>query len=575
MTYNINNFNLDGEYIIINGWATTNRHQDLTGNNTHEFSMTLTNGNDVKTYVATLKYADKTRLMRATEDVNHCSGYYNTGVCHYNYTYAGFEFKIPISDLKADKEYSIKLRIYEKLINKGYQLSIYALGIDNTYEKNGIKYQLYSDIHKTNVTLTASDLFVRSGPGQNYSIRSANFSCSSNGKTLFWYPYGFYNNIIGARQNNPGAIDSELWINLGFKFGSCANGKARAVSGSNDNGWVPWVYTIGSGVPAVIKTVSLNTVSIDELKTYTAEKDSYTKVLTTLTSTVNQNITVKGYHNNQLVYNKKHDISGTKTIQIDYEIPNDGIFKIEVITNYNTVSKSSKIYVSSKETFNIDKDSSNEIITINTPIMVKTDKNNVVTEYKEKIQLSSVPYEMDISQGRGLSGITSAISYWYPLEEFTLNSDYDVYALYPSSEETLNYEIVDGKVKINLIKDGVVRSDNYDVSYFHHPNVLLSVIKGNLYSEALGDNEYYNGGGIWYPAWDDDLGTYTYQYIGTNLGINKITIKRDLSYTIVSKMFDTDNSEFIIRRVKTPNNLNLIYKNTFSYEELKEYVGDE
>ena len=105
-------------------------------------------------------------------------------------------------------------------------------------------------------------------------------------------------------------------------------------------------------------------------------------------------------------------------------------------------------------------------------------------------------------------------------------------------------------------------------------NILLSVIQGNLYNEALEGNIYYNGGGIWYPAWDDDLGTYTYQYVGTNLGINKITIKRDLSYTIVSKMFDKESSKFVIRRVKTPDNLNLVYKKTFTYEELKEYMGD-
>ena len=88
--------------------------------------------------------------------------------------------------------------------------------------------------------------------------------------------------------------------------------------------------------------------------------------------------------------------------------------------------------------------------------MVLTNKNGKVTEYKEKIQLSAVPYEIDISQGRGLSGITSAISYWYPLEEFTLNSDYNVYALYPSSEKTQNYELVDGKVKVNL---GYINND--------------------------------------------------------------------------------------------------------------------
>ncbi len=574
--YNINNFKLEGDYIIINGWGTTDRHQDLTGDDTHEFSLVLTDksNNESKTYIATLKYADKTRLMRASEAVNHCSGYFNYGVCHYTYTYAGFEFKIPLSDLNSDTEYDIKLRIYEKKVNRGYQESIYVLGIDDSYEKNGLRYQLYSDISKTNVTLTDSSLFVRSGPGQNYSIKSSNKSCSGNGKTLFWYPQGNFSHIIGASQTKPGSVDSELWVNMQYDLGGCVYGKARAVNGTSNNGWAPWVYMLGGGDPAVIKVTSLRTISIDELRAYTAEANTKTKALLTLTSTKNQNITIKAYHNNNLVYNKVHNISGTKSFKIDYTIPNKGTLKVEVIDEHFTQSISSNIYVSSKKEYKLDLSNKSGVILVDNPILVVTDKNRNVTEYKEKIQLSAIPYEIDLSQGRGISGVTSAISYWYPLEEFSLNSDYSVYALYPSQENTMNYEIVDGKVKVNLLKDDVVRSSDHDISYFYHPNILLSLIQGHLYTDADNEYTYYNGGGIWYPAWNDELGTYDYEYVGTNLGINKITIKRDLVYSITTTMFGVETGKFTIKRVKNPDNPNVIYKRTFTYDELKEYAGD-
>ena len=574
--YNINNFKLDGDYIIINGWGTTDRHQDLTGDDTHEFSLVLTDksNNESKVYIATLKYADKTRLMRASEAVNHCSGYFNNGNCHYKYTYAGFEFKIPLSDLNADTEYDIKLRIYEKKVNRGYQESIYVLGIDDSYEKNGMRYQLYSDISKTNVTLTDSSLFVRSGPGQNYSIKSSNKSCSGNGKTLFWYPNGYFSHIIGASQTKPGSVDSELWVNMQYDLGGCVYGKARAVNGTSNNGWAPWVYMLGGGDPAVIKVTSLTTISIDELRAYTAEANTKTKTLLTLTSTKNQNITIKAYHNNNLVYNKVHNISGTKSFKIDYTIPNKGTLKVEVIDEHFTQSISSNIYVSSKKEYKLDLSNKSGVILVDNPILVVTDKNRNVTEYKEKIQLSAIPYEIDLSQGRGISGVTSAISYWYPLEEFSLNSDYSVYALYPSQENTMNYEIVDGKVKVNLLKDDVVRSSDHDISYFYHPNILLSLIQGHLYTDADNEYTYYNGGGIWYPAWNDELGTYDYEYVGTNLGINKITIKRDLVYSITTTMFGVETGKFTIKRVKNPDNPNVIYKRTFTYDELKEYAGD-
>ncbi|MBE6153929.1 MAG: hypothetical protein E7166_06885 [Firmicutes bacterium] len=574
MHYNINNFYLSGNYIILNGWAVTEKHQNFTSSDTHEYSLKLTSRKTGKEliYYGTIKYADKTQLIKQWNNKVECTGTFNTGNCYYSYTHAGFEFNIPISDLEADSEYDIKLRIYEKIVNLKLQQSIFALGVDSSYERNGVRYQLYSDINKTNVTITSNQLYMRSGPGQNYALKQANFSCSQNGTELFWYPQGYYNNIKGVAHSNQGAIDSELWVNLRYDLGYCVNGKARAINGTTYDGWGPWIYMIGGGTPAIIKTTSLDTFTIDELKTYTAKKNTNTKALITLTSSTSQNLNIKAYHNDSLVYNQDKNISGTKTFEINYKIPNTGTLKFVVSNQYRSKDISSKIYIASEETYNLSK-SSNDIITVNTPIMVLTDKNGNVTQYKEKINLSAIPYEMNISQGRGLSGITSAITYYYPLSEFTLNSDYNVYALYPSSEDTLNYEIVNGKVKVNLKKDGVTRKSNYDISYFHHPNILLSVIDGKLYNSNVGGLSYYNGGGIWYPSWDDELGTYNYEYIGTNLGVNKITIKKDLSYTITSKMFDTDSSKYIIKRVKSNNIGNMIYKKTFTIDELKEKLG--
>ena len=574
--YNINNFKLDGNYIIINGWAVTNRHQHLTGNDTHEYSMVLTNikTNQSKVYVGELRSVDKTRLLRATEQVNPCTETFSEKSCHYKYTNVGFEFKIPISDLSVDSEYSIKLRIYEKTVNRGYQISIYALGIDNTYEKNGVRYQLYSDINKTTVTNMAEALFVRSGPGQNYSIKTSIVSCAY-GRTLYWYPFGYFANILEARQNNGNSIDSELWLRLGYNFGTCVNGKARAVNGTSNSGWAPWIYMKGSGEPATIKTTSLETVFIDELKAYTVKKNTKTKLLLTLTSAKNQQITIKAYHNGNLVYNKNHNISGTKTFDIDYVIPDSGEVRIEIIDQYRTNNISSKIYVASEETYIIDENDDSGIIIVDNPILVVTDKNKNATEYKEKIQLSAIPYEIELSQGRGINGVTSAIFYWYPLEEFSLNNDYLVYALYPSQEETLNFEVVDGKVKVNLYNGIVKREDNHDISYFYHPDILLSLISGNLYTSEDSEYKYYNGGGIWYPSWDDELGTYNYEYVGTNLGINKITIKRNLCYSITSTMFGNENSKFYIKRVENPPMFNVIYKRKFSYDELLEFKDND
>ena len=94
-------------------------------------------------------------------------------------------------------------------------------------------------------------------------------------------------------------------------------------------------------------------------------------------------------------------------------------------------------------------------------------------------------------------------------------------------------------------------------------------------SYGYSEYKYYNGGGIWYPSWDDELGTYNYEYVGTNLGINKITIKRNLCYSITSTMFGNENSKFYIKRVENPPMFNVIYKRKFSYDELLEFKDND
>jgi hypothetical protein len=124
-------------------------------------------------------------------------------------------------------------------------------------------------------------LFVRSGPGTNYPIRTSSISCNSN-RNLYWFTGGTYTNIIQVHQANEGAIDSETWVNIKYNLGGCYSGRSRAVNGTTYDGWGPWVYMEASGEPAIIKTSTLNNTSIEELRTYTADKNSQAKIGVTL-----------------------------------------------------------------------------------------------------------------------------------------------------------------------------------------------------------------------------------------------------------------------------------------------------
>lgn len=579
--YNINNFYLEGDYIIINGWAVTSGHQHLTGDDTHEYSLTVTDTatNITKTYIASLKAVDKTALMKIHDQTNMCGRYtfYQPDtVCYYSLTKVGFEFKIPLSDLSGNKEYALKLRICEKLINRGFQLSFYALGIDDVYKKNGIQYQLYSDINKTYVKIDSTMLFVRSGPGTNYPVRTSSISCNGN-RNVYWFTGGTYTNVIQVHHANKGAIDSETWVNIRYNLGGCYGGRSRAVNGTTYDGWGPWVYMEASGEPAIIKTSTLNNTSIEELRTYTAEKNTYAKVGLTLRNSINQTVNIKGYHDSNLVYEVNETFNGTKSFNFNYVIPDNGVFKVVITEPFGyTVSKESRIYISNKKVYNLDSDFNEELV-IETPILVVTDRDNNMTEYREKVKLSVDPTSIVLSQGRKIDSNTT-IWYFKANQEFSLNENFSVFALFPNQEDSLDFDIVDEKVKVDYKTTSLINENEYDVGHLKiKDDMLIDTRTGKIYTaDNIPENiKIFDGGNAWYVPWNEDLKFFNYQIIAQSLGVNKVTIIKDCSYEITNTFLGINTGDYYIKRVKTPSNLNYIYKKTYTYNQMIDLVGGD
>lgn len=492
--------------------------------------------------------------------------------CYYRLPQVGFEFKIPLSDLNIDNEYDLKFRIYEKYTNVGYQTSVYALGVDDYYDVNGARYQLYSNLQTTNLVGMAPTLMIRTGPSTTYSQMRGDYSCSPYSTRLYWTVGEKYTNIYEVVKTNGNNIDSETWLRMGFNEGYCYDGRSRALNGTAKSGWAALVFFDTVGTPATIKVSSLQYSTIDEMKTYTAEANTTTKAIVKLTNNKNQTVNIKAYHNNQLVHDSNQTFNGTKEFTIQYKIPNSGTLKIVVTEPYNyTHTMESKIYVSSNQTYNIGPNDDNKILTIDTPILVVKNKNGNVTEYKEKIELSATPKSYIITQGRGLETFDASLSYYYPTNEFNLNNDFNVYALFPSQEENLNYEVINNKVKVNLNSSDIQKSNNYEIIDLTLPKMYISE-SGDIYSSKNNLTNYIDGGNVWYPNWNDELGVYDYSVVGTRIGINKVTIVRNLQYKITNTFITVDKGIFKIKRVKNPNNLNYVFKKTFTYEELLNYL---
>lgn len=574
LAYDFNTFSIDGDSVVISGWGLAGPTQEYTGPESHEYYLVVINrktGESI-TYNGAIKPVNKTELMRYKTTYRVCGKFeFDAALqsCYYNLPNVGFEFRIPLSHFNADNEYDLKFRVYEKYTNRGYQTSVYAFGVDDVADYNGVRYQLNSNLETTHLIALSETLMIRSGPSTESSQMRGYYDCWYSGTRLYWKLEEPYTNILEVVKTNGNNIDSETWIKMGFNEGLCYDGRSRALNGTNNAGWGAFAFFDTVGTPATIKTTSLNTIKIEELKTYTAEKNKNTKAVVKINSSVDQTVKINAYHNGILIYSADHTFNGTKTFDINYVIPNSGNFKIEVIDKHKTSILESKIYISSKKEYEIIGNNTG-IIEVETPVLVIKYADGNIKEYREKIQLLTNNYEQNIVQGRPLDNVVAVINYWYPTSEFSLNNDYSVYALYPSKENTLDYQIINGNVNVGMIKDNIYRANNYDYSYFYLPNTYLSIIEGNLHNQN-NNYTYINGGKYWYPAWNETLGMHNYYYIGVNLGVNKITIKRQLKYNINNTMFGNDTGIFKITRTDTITNKKLIYRNKFSYDELLQY----
>lgn len=196
LMYEINGFYIQDDLLIVNGWATSDRNiQNYFDETTHSYSLVLETIDSADDNLDTLYYngnllpAEKTTLFKYATTTKKCSSTAinkNLNECYMILKNVGFEFKIPLSDLKADTSYKVTLRMHSKQANVAYQTDIYAPNISQYHEKDGLRYELDSDFSTTNIIMLSDMLFVKAGPSTSSSKMYSYKSCSSTGTTLYW-----------------------------------------------------------------------------------------------------------------------------------------------------------------------------------------------------------------------------------------------------------------------------------------------------------------------------------------------------------------------------------------------------
>lgn len=573
LMYEINGFYIEDDFLIVNGWATSDRNiQNYFDETTHSYSLVLkkygTNDVDTETliYDGKLLPADKTILFKYVSTTKKCS---STALnkplseCYMVLQNVGFEFKIPLSDLDADSSYKVTLRMHSKQANVAYQTDIFAPSIDEYHEKNGLRYELHSDFSTTNIIMLSDMLFVKEGPSTSSKRMYGYMNCWETQTVLYWMQWEVFTNLQEVSKTT-NSYDSETWFRVLFDQGKCYDGRARAFMGYTYTGWMPSVYTDFDGIPATIKITTQNHSSIDEVKTYTSPKNAQTKAVVKLYNKINQTLNIKLYQDNTLMYENNVTFENDKELVVNFA--NNGGSEIKVIitepSGYVTTLKS-PIYVSSYS----EHTTSNKEITIapSTPIIAITDSTGTKKIY-EKIKVS-IPYSFIATYSGKPIQTWSYIEYFTDNGEITLNSNISGNVLFPSQESTLNHSVINNKIKVDTIKT----SSNSNQAVLNLPEYVLDKKSGNVY---LNGQQPHNINAIfgdrkWYIPINDVKGTYSYIINTNNLGVNRITIKFNCQYEIINTMFGYYDSLYTIKRTNIPSNLNYIFNKKYSYSELK------
>lgn len=571
INYEINNFYIDGGEIIINGWGIIDGDvQSFINSSTHAYYLYIENVNDKSdnhTYTGSILSADKTDFYKYTTTTTVCSTsstYNDAYSCYTRYENVGFEFKISTDDLDDNAEYQIYLRIYGKKANVKYEVLVYAPNIQETETIGGIQYELVSDFSTVELTVITTNLFVRSGPDTSLNEVYGSYSACSWGKRLYWGEYITFTTLQETYSSGSN-YDSETWFKLLYKEGLCQSNRSRAIMGYTYSGWIASVHVDFSGTPAIIRTTLLESVNVDEIITYTAKSGEDGKISLSIDNDINQKINIKVYYDGDLVVNENYEFIGEKDIDLYFELIDTGDIEI-IVTEENGITHeyNTEIFISNEYVYYVyDTD---KTLSPDTPIMV-IKKGSSVDYIYEEIE-AQIPYNyIELSAGSSFYA-WALITYSTDNNNVYLNEDIYGSVIFPSQEDFLTFDVLnDNTIEVDTIKTD---SNNYQ-ALFDLPTMYLTNPDGNVYSSTSGLSNYINGGRKWYTPINDELGYYDYTIYLENVGINAVTIIFPCIYRTTQTIFGNKESEYVIKRVETPDNVDYIYYKTYYSVDLTYY----
>lgn len=332
--YEINSIVINDKEIIVKGWGMGVEKHHYDSVNSHYYTLELNSNNHKKVYQSKPFYNSQTEMMKVL-NTRKCykKEYYKSGdVCYYNYDYVGFEFHIPLNDLKIDSKYETKLKVHSKILNFNLSADVfYPIELPIVIKKDTIEYKIQSNLYDTELIVAENAVFDRIGPSKNHKIRQSKTYCSNTyGYSRFFEKGSVYKYVYEKIQNH-----SNTYYRVKTSKEDVCKLKRNLIHEGNDyDSWIAsnWVDYSGNGLiirvidtnqPPKISILSHPNISIYNIndfnfKNYINAYDNEDGNITNKVKIVNQvNLNVLGTHSLKLEVEDKHGKKASETLIVN------------------------------------------------------------------------------------------------------------------------------------------------------------------------------------------------------------------------------------------------------------------
>lgn len=257
LAYEILDVSMTKSELRIIGWGILPDKHHFKGSNSHEYQLNLSSGQHTLNYSGAIKNTDLTSIMEYRGYPRCPSGALNRNNCNYDFKNAGFEFTVPLNDLKTGNKYSTSLEIKSKPLNKSFKSNLYYPK-DHSVEQLHLDRNIKLESHYQTMQLESyyHTLVARTQASPHSDSLKIGASCSSGyGNQAFFKTNSIYSNIRGIE------IHDKLitYFKVNVKDAGCFDSRRRVNEGSINNpvAYIPSMYVNYHGEALKINVVQI------------------------------------------------------------------------------------------------------------------------------------------------------------------------------------------------------------------------------------------------------------------------------------------------------------------------------